>query len=246
MALSQPVGEPDHYCRLEVSSRIEKQFGNNLLVVEKAGSRYDYRRFAAGDCVFENIIASEENLQVAILPVAPVHVPTKYGSNMMLKFANPLVIQSHSSIEGYFKMPHEIGVMSFDNGNPHTIDTISLGLSKYGLYGNPENGQICRSYQTKLFSDFPEAKLHQEAIGKIRIRNETSVTHNVSKIVFPADDVDFYFDKNRVFFKDVEATIKEISKKVVLETNVVDSQWGYASTNLGRKPDTSYTMEWGF
>lgn len=245
MAL-EPVDKPDHYCRLEVTSRVERQFCNNVLIVEKNGPNYDYMRLTDGDRAAKSTIVSGEPLQMGILPIAPVHVPAMYGSNMMLKFASPLVIHSHSAVDGFFKMPYEIGVVSFDNGDHRIIDAVSLGLPKYGLYGNPENGTVCRSYQTELSPDMPKAELHHEAIGKLKIRNETSRTHNLSKVVFPVEGVDFYFDENRVFFKDVEAKINEVSGKTILEAKVVDAQLNYNITGLAQNPHPSYTMELGF
>jgi hypothetical protein len=246
MSLSQPLDKPDNYCRLEVISRIERRFGNNVLVVEKSGPGYDYRRFEADECVVKNTIASAGALEMGILPVAPVHVPARYGSNMMLKFANPLVMQSHSSLDAYFKMPYEIGAVSFDNGRASVIDAISLGLAKYGLYGNPEDGSVCRSYRTELYAENPEPKMHQEAVGSVRLRNETDTTQTVNKLVFPVAGVDFYYDRDRVFFKDVEATIKEVAKKTIVETKVVDARWRGSSTGLAQQSESHYSMEWGF
>lgn len=246
MSFSQPLDKPDHYCRLEVASKIERRFGNNVLVIEKNGSGYDYRRFTAGECIVRNTIASAGELQMGILPVAPVHVPARYGSNMMLKFSNPVVMQSHSSLDAYFKMPYEIGAVSFDNGSPSVIDAISLGLAKYGLYGNPEDGSVCRSYRTDLYSDVPEPKAHQEAVGRVALRNETDVTQTVNKLVFPVAGVDFYYDQDRIFFKDVEATVKEVAKKTIIETKIADARWRGNSTEMAQNAESHYTMEWGF
>ena len=248
MALSRPEPRPrpDDYCRLDVTLRLERQFGNIVLIVERNGSAHDYKRFDGDTCVVTKTIASARGLKMGILPLAPVNVPARYGSNMMLKFENPLVMQSHSRLEGYFKMPYEIGAVSFDTGESRIIDTFCLGLPKYGLYGNPENGIICRSYKTKLSSEVPAPKIHQEAIGRLRIHNDTGSTQSLNKVVFQVEGVDFYFSQNRVFFKDVEATIKNVASKTVIETGLADARWSHDTTGLAQNPVSHYTMEWGF
>lgn len=58
--------------------------------------------------------------------------------------------------------------------------------------------------------------------------------------------MDFYYNHDRVFFKDVEATVKEVAKKMIVETKVVDARWRGSSTGLAKQPESHYTMEWGF
>jgi uncharacterized protein len=246
MELSRDTGKLDQFFKLEVILKIERRFGDNVFVVQRDGSVYEYKRFTACKNVVATTIASGATLQMGILPVAPLNVPARYASNMMLKFSSPIVVHSHSSLEGYFKMPYEIAAVSFDHGDARIIDAVSLSLPKYALYDTPENGVICRSYSTALFQKVPSPALHQEAIGRINIHNTTDTAQSINKVVFLADGVDFYFDKTRVFFKDVEANIKEINNKTVLETNIADALWTHNTTGLGQKQITRYIMEQGF
>ncbi|MEM2759792.1 MAG: DUF432 domain-containing protein [Nitrososphaerales archaeon] len=237
----------DEYGEYTVEQKIEKHFDKNHLVMFRVDyNKYGYQRFENGNLITEKVIASDRSLKLGIYPVAPLNIPAKYASHMMLKLITPLVLDPKSHVDAYITMPIEIGVVHSTDTDVQIIDVFSTAQPRYALYGTPELGILCRYHETRINPEIPKATAYKEAILRVHFHNYTDKISTINRIVFPIEGADFYYRKNEAYYNDLEALVQERLLQEVLEVDVTNAEWVGERTNLKQKFDGRYTMELGF
>ena len=241
------IKEFDQYGEYTIEQKIGKQFGSiNLVMFRIDHNKYGYQRFENGNLVVEKVIASDRRLVLGIFPIAPLNIPAKYGSHVMLKLTTPLVIDTKSHVDAYLIMPVEVGVVRTNEGDVQIIDTFSVGQPKYALYGIPEAGLVCRYFETRINSEIPKVTAFSEAVVRAHFHNYTNKISTINRIVFPVEGADFYYRNHEAYYRDIEVVIEGSLLQAVLSINVTDGEWVGKKTNLKQKFDGKYIMEWGF
>jgi hypothetical protein len=108
-----------------------------------------------------------------------------------LKFRTPVIVDQRSQAVVYAKMPIEIGVYRQSKDEEMLIDAFSLRPQQYALYGSPESGVVCRYIQTEISTnedDIRPAK-YEQALVRIRIKNDIDNVVKVSRVIVPMDRV---------------------------------------------------------
>lgn len=205
-------------------------------------NRYVYERYEEDELKLKKIIASDDILNIGIFPISPQNVPNRYANHMMLVLSSPIVIGAKSSIECYTLMPIEIGIVI----NSTIIDAYSLGYTKYTLYGIPERGIICRYYQSEVYTDIPKAEPLRTAIVRCLIKNYDNDTKTISKIVYPIEGADLYYNNTDAYFDMLEVILETKFNRDIAKVNVRDMEWNANKTNFGKAFHDSYVMEWGY
>jgi hypothetical protein len=241
------IEEFDDYREIVVEQKVERHFGHHHLVMFKVDfNKYAYQRFEGDKLVVEKIIASDRALRLGIFPVSPIHTPAKYASHMMLKLVTPLVLDPKSHVDAYLTMSIEIGVVRSSGDDVQIIDAFSVGQPKYGLYGIPELGILCRYHETRINPEIPKATPYKEAVFRAHFHNYTDKINTINRVVFPIEGADFYYRKNEAYYSDIEVVIEYALTKFVATVDVTNAEWVGTKTNLRQKFDPSYVMLWGF
>jgi hypothetical protein len=92
----------------------------------------------------------------------------------------------------YAKMPIEIGVYYRQAKDEEVLlDAFSLRRQQYVLYDSPESGVVCRYIETPMSTDKHEIKAmkYEEAVVRIKIRNEIDNVVKVSRVIIPMKGV---------------------------------------------------------
>ncbi|RMF30642.1 MAG: DUF432 domain-containing protein, partial [Candidatus Nitrosothermus koennekii] len=190
----------------------------------------------------KKIIAGDELLTIGIFPITPQNIPNRYANHMLLALSSNIIVSSKSSVECYLIMPIEIGIAV----NNTIIDVYSLGYTKYALYGIPERGIICRYYKSDVYTDIPKLEPLREAVVRCLLKNYTNDTKTISKIVYPIDGADLYYDNTDAYFDMLEVIFEKKLNTDILNVNVRDMEWNASKTNFSKPFNTSYVMEWGY
>lgn len=202
---------------------------------------YQYERYENNELKLTKIIVSDL-LRLGIYPITPQNVPSKYAEYMMIVF-DPIVLENNSSLICYLTMPIEIGITVSNS----IIDVLSLNTTKYSLYGTPERGIICRYYKSKVYTDlqtlYPLPL--REAIVSCKLKNYSGSTKSISKIVFPIEGIDLYYNDIYAYFDMLDITIE--SKIIdIVNIKIASMEWNANKTNFGKEAKNTYLMEWGF
>ena len=162
--------------------------GENKLAITGNGQSFSYRRYSGNELKTEAIIVpAEDAVAIGIFPNPPLLTPKPVANNMYLKFKLPIIVSQRSQTVVYAKMPIEIGIYRQTKDEEILLDAFSLKRQQYALYGSPESGVLCRYIETPISTDKDEIKAtkYEEAVVRIKVRNEIDNIVKVSKVIVP-------------------------------------------------------------
>ena len=167
-------------------------FGENRIEINSAGSSLSYKRHAGSKLAVEAMIVSDEDpVIIGIFPNVPLSTPAAVAKNLYLKFRTPVIVDQKSHAVVYAKMPIEIGVYRQSKDEEMLIDVFSRARQQYALYGSPESGVVCRYIETEIRTDKDGIKpaKYEEALVRVRIKNDIDNVVKVSKVIIPMGGV---------------------------------------------------------
>jgi hypothetical protein len=167
-------------------------FGENRIEINSLGSSLSYRRYMGSELAAESMIVSNEDpMTIGVFPVPPLFTPATVAKNLYLKFRTPVVVDQESQAVVYAKMPIEIGVYRQSKDEEMMIDAFSRTRQQYALYGSPESGVVCRYAETEISSTNDNIKpaKYEDALVRIRIKNDIDNVVKVSKVIVPMEGV---------------------------------------------------------
>ena len=185
--------------------------------VEKDGGQLIYKRDYRGEKVYKIILSKMDSIMIN--PVEPVNMPKKITSHYLVEFENRLMIEPEMKRKVYLKFPIERGIFIQGTDNNEILDIVSFTNQKYTLYGDLQNGVICRYYKSEVHSSLPHTNNLYEGIMELQIYNSSSDWVELTKAVFNACGMTLYYDEKWVSMK---ATIKISSEKNAV-TNFFDT-----------------------
>ncbi len=240
--------EFDQFGEYVIDQKLDKSFGDEKLLVFKAGSNtYGYQRLHSGQLKVEKIIASDRTLKLGIFPIAPIYTPEKVAEYVMLKLTTPLVLDAQSNVDAYLTMPIEIGIVKSNANDVNMIDVFSVGLQYYAIYGTPEDGMLCRYHLTRITPDIPKTAVYQEAVVRAHFVNHAGKTVTINRIVFPAKGADFYYKGAEAYYNDLHMIVSDKLGNTAAEVKfTAGNEWAAVKTSLNRNFDGRYLMEGGF
>jgi uncharacterized protein len=167
-------------------------FGGNRIEINSIGSSLSYRRYAGSELAAESMIVSNEDpIIIGVFPIPPLFTPTAVAKNVYLKFRTPVVVDQRSRAVVYARMPIEIGVYRQSKDEEMLIDAFSRRSQQYALYGSPESGVVCRYTETEIGTSSDDIKptKYEEALVRVRIKNDIDNVVKVSKVIIPMEGV---------------------------------------------------------
>lgn len=167
-------------------------FGENKLEINSTGSALSYRRYSGSKLAAELMIISDEDpVLIGVFPTPPLLTPAAVAKNVYLKFKTPIVVDQRSQAVVYTKMPIEVGVYRQSNDEEMLVDAFSYHPQQFALYGSPESGVVCRFAEAEISTDSSEIKpaKYEEALVRVRIKNDIDNVVRVSKVIIPMDGV---------------------------------------------------------
>lgn len=225
---------------------------NNTITIDDLGDgKFSYVRNSQNKTIKKIIQTSQKTLQIELVPVLPIHIPSYKTDFFFLRFQDPAIITENSTFEAQIAFPIEIGLFLIDQGKVSGFDFFSCESmrSYFGLYGTPEDGRLCKYAVSLLEENHRDLQQFFHAQFEIEITNELDEPASVGRIVFPITDHDLYYNGNNVVMDGLHATIKNRVGLHVIETvqNPMEknSNWISASRDI-EKTDYKFSMEQGF
>jgi hypothetical protein len=190
----QPLEEllGQHHLHPKTTKDYQIVVGENRIVIDNIGSALSYKRYAGNEPKAEVMIVSdEEQVVIGVFPNPPVLTPKAVAKNVYLKFRSPVIVDQRSQVIVYAKMPIEIGVYRQSKDEEILVDAFSLRRPQYALYGSPESGVVCRFTETEISTNKDDIKpaKYEEALVRIRIKNDIDNIVKVSRVIIPMDGV---------------------------------------------------------
>ncbi|MDP6640834.1 MAG: DUF432 domain-containing protein [Nitrososphaerales archaeon] len=186
------------------------KFRNEQISLKKTGDdSYTYRRDHKGETSSKTVFSSRKGkVKLAIYPVRPIQMPRQLAHNIMVNLESPIALPPKSSVTHHLTMPIEIGVFTISKNSNYMIDAFSLSFPKYGLYGKPNMGYICRLHNSIISSE-EKAVPYEEAGIIMKFQNKSADWVTVHKIVMDAYMVDLYLSGDTVYLEDSNLLIED-------------------------------------
>lgn len=240
-----------NYGRREIKNDLELTLPGNKITFTKLGEgKFSYQRTNLQNEIIKKVIAVRtKNLEIEIAPALPIHLPAYKTDFMFLRLTNPLHIGKHASTEMTISVPIEIGIYSIDGKVVHPIEYLLCppSYSKYGLYGQPEQGRLCNYATVSLETN---EKLQHFAFGtmQLAIKNELEKGMSIGRIVFPITDHDIYYSDVETLFDPLEVIIKDRMGFELAETknSIIHLPNLTKAPRDTPKTDYRFSMEMGF
>lgn len=233
-----------------LDDRIVLSMPSNTITLENIGDgKFSYVRNS--ESIAKKIIQTNpQTSQIEIAPVLPIHVPSRKTDFFFIRFDESLFIEKNSTMQMEICIPIEIGVFIVTQDTSSGLDFFSCDPlnSRFGLYGTPEDGKLCKYHMTSASGNNTPTPFTQ-ARFKITITNELHESATIGKIVFPVTDHELYYHNNETIMDGLQAIIKNRVGLHVIETIqdpiVKPTDWRLAPRNI-EKTDYKFSMERGF
>lgn len=241
-----------NFGRYQINKEIILNLPNNVITIHDIGNgKLSYIRNSENKTIKKIIQVQSKTQLIELVPVLPIHVPAYKTDFFFLRFEEPVFIEESSTMETTISFPIEIGIFLVNQNKANGFDFFSCDPlnSRFGLYGTPEDGRLCKYGTTLLADKYVASQPFIHAQLKLEITNHLDESVQVGKIVFPVTDHDLYYCGNEVMIDGLQATIKNRMGLHVIETIqnpiVIPTEWHLAPRDT-EKTDYKFSMEKGF
>ena len=178
---------------------------------------FSYIRKNADDEISEKMIPTKSSvLTVELCPIRPLNHPANRTSYVYLDFETPVYLSENSSATIFARCPIEIGVFLHNDDKRNSLDwfTCSPNNSRFGLYGTPESGILCKYSKSDIVESYEDSIPFVNGVLEIRVENQLHDGHSISRVVFPISENSIYYKDSKAIMDSVDAVLK---KKLTLE-----------------------------
>lgn len=218
------------------------------LSIERRGEKsYQYSRICREESVEKTLVLSKGDLLVH--PVEPLNTPKNITPYLLIEFDKKLWLEPKATHKIFLSFPIEIAVLILLNKESKLIDSMSLTASKFTLYGEPNNGVICKYWKSGLHETAPSLNPFQEGLLELTVSNTTRNWEEVGKAVFNAYGMKLHYSPTRVAMKakmivDEGRTAETEFQDAAFERGMKKAQESYPARKLSMTT-TTFTMENG-
>ena len=228
----------------DVEDNLELTFPDSEIKFEKIGENaFSYFRKNSEGKIIEKMIPVKSNsIKIEVAPIRPLNHPARRTGYVFLKFDKDIYLSENSAASIFVHCPIEIGLFLIHDSNRESLDWITCNPlnSRFGLYGSPDTGTLCKYAEVSLATDYSDSIPYIEGVMKIVIENTLSTGQTVSKVIFPITDNSLYYDDSKAIIDGIKITLKKRAVVSVadVKTTLVETDWikspTWEDTTVGR------------
>lgn len=237
------------YGEYTIDDRLELTLPETVVKIERIGEHaFSYFRQDSEGKIIEKMIPAKSNeLKIEVAPIRPLNHPARRTGYVFLKFDKEIYLSQNSAASIFVHCPIEIGIFLIHDSHSESLDWITCNPlnSRFGLYGSPDTGTLCKYAEVTLATDFSDSTPYIEGVMKIIIENTLNSGQTVSKVIFPITDNSLYYEDSKSIMDGIKVTLK---KRAVV--SIADVQIDPVSTDWKKSPTwedstTNTSMEMG-
>ena len=240
------------YGRYSVKDELELEFPSTKISISRIDNeKFSYKRTnSENESINKIISAKSPGFGIEVAPVIPVNLPKHKTDFLFLRLTEKLFLNKNSSAEIVIPLPIEIGVFYIEHNKAKTFDFFTYDPlhSRYGLYGPPEEGILCKYAKVSLMNANEESPFVYAKM-RVFVHNELDKGVSLGKIVFPVTDHDLYYKDTNVLVDNLKVAIKHRGAlelvEVIQDTIQKPNGWTKSPTHR-HKTDHKFSMEKGF
>jgi hypothetical protein len=206
-----------------------------------------FRENSEGKIVEKIIPVKSNDLKIELAPIRPLNYPARRTNHVLLKFDKEIYLSEHSAASIFVHCPIEIGVFLIHDSNYDSLDWVTCNIlnSRFGLYGSPDTGTLCKYAQVSLATDYDDSNSYIEGVMQIVVENTLSFGQTISKVIFPITDNILYYKNSKTILDGIKITMKKRAavniadvKPALLETDwTMSPAWEDKTTSANMEMD---------
>ena len=206
-----------------------------------------FREDSEGNIVEKMIPVKSREIKIELAPIRPLNHPARRTGYVFLKFDKEIYLSENSAASIFVHCPIEIGIFLINGSNRESLDWITCNSmnSRFGLYGSPDTGTLCKYSKASLATDYSDSIPYIEGVLKIIIENTLSSGQTIDKVVFPITDNSLYYEDSKTIIDGIKITLKKraVVNIVDVKTIAVETDWTKSPTWEDTTVGTSMEME---
>jgi hypothetical protein len=238
-----------NYGIYDLSDNLELFLPNTSIRFQKiSDNAFSYFRENSEGKIIEKIIpVKSDDIKIELAPIRPLNHPARRTNYVFLKFDKEIYLSENSAASIFVHCPIEIGIFLIHNSNHESLDCITCNplTSRFGLYGTPDTGTLCKYAKVLLASDYDDSISYVNGVMQIVIENTLSFGQTISKVIFPITDNSLYYDKSKTILDGIKITMKKraVVNIADVKTTSVETDWVLSPT--WEDGTTNTTLEMG-
>ncbi len=219
-----------------ISEDLELSLPNTTIKIQRIGENaFSYfRKDSEGKIVEKMIPAKSNEIQIEMAPIRPLNHPARRTGYVFLKFDKEIYLRENSAASIFVHCPIEVGIFLIDGSNRESLDWVTCNPinSRFGLYGSPDTGTLCKYAQVSLATDYSDSVPYVEGVMKIIIENTLKTGQTVSKVIFPITDNSLYYEESKTIVDGIKVTLRKRAAVSIadIKTDPVDTDWTKSPT----------------
>ncbi len=237
-----------NYGIYDVTENLELSLPNTSIKIERVGENaFSYYRKDSEGNISEKMIPTKSNeIQIELAPIRPLNHPARRTGYVFLKFDKEIYLSEDSAASIFVHCPIEIGIFLIHGPHRESLDWVTCNPlnSRFGLYGSPDTGTLCKYAKVSLATDYSDSIPYIEGVMKIIIENTLKTGQTVSKVIFPITDNSLYYENSKAIIDGIKVTMRKRAVVSIadVKTDSVSTDWTKSPTWEDTTVSTSMEM----
>ena len=237
-----------NYGIYDIKENLELYLPNTEIKIQRIGDNaFSYFRKDSEGKVIEKMIPTKSNdVKIELAPIRPLNHPARRTGYVFLKFDKEIFLSENSAASIFVHCPIEIGIFLVHNSHRDSLDWITCNPvnSRFGLYGPPDTGTLCKYAEVSLATDYHDSIPYIEGVMKIVLENTLSTGQTVSKVIFPITDNSLFYEDSKTIIDGIKVTMRKRAVVSIADVKIdsVDTDWTKSPTWEDTTVSTSMEM----
>jgi len=238
-----------NYGVYDVDNTLELVLPDTEIKIERVGENaFSYfRKNSDGEIIEKMIPVKSEKIKIELAPVRPLNHPARRTNYVFLKFDKEIYLSSNSAASIFVHCPIEIGVFLINDYDKESLDWFTCNSlnSRFGLYGSPDTGTLCKYAEVTLATDMTDSIPYVEGVMKIIIENNLDSGQTVSKVIFPITDNSLYYEDSKIILDGLRVTLRKRAVVSIADVKSESLNTDWTKSPTWEDTTVSTSMEMG-
>ena len=238
-----------NYGVYDVDDALELVLPNTVIKIERVSENaFSYfRKNSDGEIIEKMIPVKSEKIKIELAPVRPLNHPARRTNYVFLKFDKEIYLSSNSAASIFVHCPIEIGVFLIHDSDKESLDWFTCNSlnSRFGLYGSPDTGTLCKYAEVTLATDMTDSIPYVEGVMKIIIENNLDSGQTISKVIFPITDNSLYYEDSKIILDGLRVTLRKRAVVSIADVKSESLNTDWTKSPTWEDTTVSTSMEMG-
>lgn len=248
--MDKSVKQYSKYGFYEIDEKLELFFPSVEVRISKDDEgNFSYLRKDSEGNMTEKIIPSiSKKIKIEVAPIRPLNYPARRTNFVYLKFDKEVFLSEGTSTSFLVRCPVEVGIFIVHDSHKDSMDwfTCDPSSSRFGLYGSPDTGKLCKYYKVPIVKNEFDSELHLSCVMKVSFENLLERGYSITKAIFPITDHLLYYKGEKSQIDSLKVTLRKRMAVEYVETAEIRlTQTDWIQSPSWEKDTQTPSMEMG-